>query len=178
MERFVEKILTPWAARQEEELNLPPDQKALIILDVYAAHRTPAVLKCFENAGWLMQFVPGNCTEELQPLDVSVNAVLKASLKDEFTKWYAKCVQDAMAEHPDNMRAAVESVRPDLRLSVVKPIHARWVMDAFSTLKTKPGIVFQGFEKAGIVGAVAAATGAAIATHVAADAASAAESGQ
>lgn len=60
VERFVEKILTPWATKQREELNLPPGQKALIILDVYAAHRTPAVLKCFENAGWMMQFVPGN----------------------------------------------------------------------------------------------------------------------
>lgn len=105
-----------------------------------------------------------------------MNAVLKASLTDEFTKCYVKCVQDAMNERPDDMRATVDSVRPDLRLSVVKLIHARWVMDAFATLKTKPEIVIKGFEKAGIVGAVAAVTSAA--SDVAADAASATDSGQ
>lgn len=51
-------------------------------------------------------------------------------------------------------------------------------MGAISTLKTKPDIVVKGFEKTGIVGAVAAVRGVAIAAPVAADAASAAETGQ
>ena len=33
--------------------------------------------------------VPVNCTDRLQPLDVSVNKAVKAFLRNQFQEWYA-----------------------------------------------------------------------------------------
>ena len=37
--------------------------------------------------------VPSNCTDKLQPLDVSVNEPAKDQLKQSFHKWYADQVK-------------------------------------------------------------------------------------
>ena len=79
-----------------------------------------------------MTFVPANCTGELQPLDVSVNGVYKEYIKNKFISWYAGLVSDATKNHPDNLEAAAAVVKPDFRLSVVKPLRARWLMDSHS----------------------------------------------
>ena len=42
------------------------------------------------------------------------------------------------------------SIKPDLRTSVIKPIHARWLIKAHATLSSQKDLIFQGFEKAGI----------------------------
>ena len=41
-------------------------------------------------------FVPASCTRELQPLDVGINDQFKTLLKQEFSRWYANEVQEAM----------------------------------------------------------------------------------
>ena len=142
--RFVETVLRTWAERQQERNDLPPDQKALLILDVFKAHRTPEVLKAFNDAGWKVLFVLANCTSELQPLDLRVNAQIKAALSDCFTKWYSGSVSKALKEHDNDIEKAVEAVRPDLRLSVVKPLHARWVQTAFWKVQEKRSAVTTG----------------------------------
>ena len=74
VKRFISKILKPYADSVISELALPVSQRGLVILDVYAAHRTPDVLEEFQRNGFEVVFVPANCTSELQPLDLSLNA--------------------------------------------------------------------------------------------------------
>ena len=57
------------------ELNLRESQHASVLLDVNAAHRTPSVLTALRKHGFEVQIVPAKCTSELQPLDLSVNAL-------------------------------------------------------------------------------------------------------
>lgn len=120
---------------------------------MHAAHRKPHVLEAFKKAGWKVQFVPGNCTGVLQPLDLTVNAVLKKTLTDQFSDWCATSVANTMKGH-SNMVAAVDAVWPDLRLSVLKPLHAKWIIDTFAYLATRPECITAGFEQAGITAAV------------------------
>lgn len=134
VDRYVKTILTPWLARHREQDNLPADQKGLLMKDVYGARRTPDILETLDKAGWRVQFVPACCTGRSQPLNISVNAVLKSRLTDGFTEWYTKFVEKALKEHDNNTEEAVESVNPDLWLSVLKPTHAHWVMDMFAYL--------------------------------------------
>ena len=83
-------ILTPYTDRVKDELGLPKSQKSLLILDVFRAHRTPDVLDELKANGFVLEFVPANCTSELQPLDVTVNGAYKNHLKEAFTDWYAQ----------------------------------------------------------------------------------------
>ena len=48
------------------------------------------------------------------------------------------------------MSAAVE-FQPDLRLSVIKPLHCRWLMDAYAEMSSRPQLVRQGWETCGII---------------------------
>ena len=154
MKRLVQKVLLPYVTKEKEELGLPASQKALLILDVYRAHRTEDVLDELKASGFILEYVPANCTGELQPLDVSLNQPYKASNKDAFTDWYADKVAQAIKEHGDDISAAVASVQPDLRLSVIKPLHARWTIDTHTAMALRDDLISVGWEKSGLLAAV------------------------
>ena len=84
--RYAAEVLLPWTAERKKRLQLPEDHPTLVIFDVYQAHRTPDVLDVFKRLHFEVLFVPGNCTGELQPLDLSVNCALKGTLRDKFTE--------------------------------------------------------------------------------------------
>ena len=52
-----------------------------LILDVYKAHRTDMVKQKAQQLGIELVFIPPGCTDQCQPLDISVFAVLKAHAK-------------------------------------------------------------------------------------------------
>lgn len=114
MQCYVANILKPWVEQQRAELGLPASQKALLVLDVYKAHRTPDVLHVLKENGLELVYIPANCTSELQPLDVLVNSFFKAEIKGQFTSWYAEQVQLAIRNHSENVEAAVQSFQPEL----------------------------------------------------------------
>ena len=62
--------------------------------------------------------IPPNCTNRLQPLDISVNKSVKEFPRQKFHSWYAESVSAQL-----NSTKAKERV--DLHLSVVKP--SGWV---------------------------------------------------
>ena len=81
IKRYITNVLKPCAESAKVRLGQPESQGGIIILDVYAAHRTPDVLKEFETNGFDLVFVPANCTSELQSLDLSLNGHLKKSVR-------------------------------------------------------------------------------------------------
>ena len=94
-------------------------------------------------------YVPAGCTGELQPLDVSVNDDFKQKIKDGFNQWYSTQISDQLDSNVD-----LSKIKVDLRISELKPAHARWVVDAFRYLQSSPQIVLRGFQKTGIEGAI------------------------
>ena len=87
--------------------------------------------------------VPANTTDRLQPLDVSVNKPAKEFLWKQFHEWYANeiCKQ-------------LQSSKPvspvDLKLSVMKPLGAQWMIKLCDYLQSKPEIIQNGFKHVGI----------------------------
>ena len=91
-----------------------------------------------------MVLIPPNCTDRLQPFDLSVNKSVKAHLWSEFQSWYARevCAQ---------LQGCSERKPVDLKLSVVKPLGAAWMKSAYDYVKCKPDIIQNGFKGAGIL---------------------------
>lgn len=91
-----------------------------------------------------MVLVPPNCTDRLQPLDLSVNRSAKELLRNEFQEWYAQqvCAQ---------LQGKIDKQPVDLRLSVVKPLGAKWIVNFYNYIQTKPDVVQNGFREAGIL---------------------------
>ena len=90
--------------------------------------------------------VPANCTDRLQPLDISVNKAAKEFLRRQFQDWYSPKITSQL-----QAGSTVEPV--DMRMAVVKPLSARWMIALYDYLKSKPEIIKNGFHHAGIMAA-------------------------
>jgi hypothetical protein len=85
-----------------------------LILDCYTAHRTDNVKACAEALGINLHFIPAGMTDELQPLDRNVFAVLKATAKRLF---HERCMMGPMlkrtkADACEDLIAAWEHLGP------------------------------------------------------------------
>ena len=144
MLHYIDNILVPYVQATRRMLGLPDTQCALAIFDVFASHRCDKVLDALERNHIKCCYVPANCTGELQPLDITVNQVFKKELKGCFTKWYAGIVKQELDKGVE-----LSTIKPDLRISTLKPIHAKWLMQVLLNAIPTDAIV-SGFEKSGI----------------------------
>ena len=146
---LIEKIINPYVVRKRANLNLPADQKALIVWDVFKGQMTQPVLDKLESLNLELVPVPANMTHFFQPLDLTVNGSAKKFLRARFTEYYA----DSVREQIDNGKQ-LEDIDVDFRLSVIKPLHAKWLIALYNYLTTNKGmeIIAKGWKKAGIIG--------------------------
>ena len=86
-------------------------------------------------------------THFFQPLDLTVNGAAKSFAKKEFITYYSDQVQQQVESGID-----LEDVDVDLRLSVIKPLHAQWLVNMYNFFTEPNGrkIVLKGWKKAGI----------------------------
>ena len=103
------------------------------------------LLKLIDDNNINTVIIPANCTDRLQPLDLSVNKAVKNFLRKQFQEWYAQEVFSQLEEERDELI--------DLRLSTVKPLGAQWMTDMFDYFKSDSGvdIIKNGFKSAGIM---------------------------
>ena len=77
---YVEKILVPYASNKRKLLKLPHVYPALVIFDHFSGQVTGAILQLLEEDYLFYVMIPANCTDRLQPLNVSVNIAAKEFL--------------------------------------------------------------------------------------------------
>ena len=148
---YVNKILFPYITQKRQQLKLDPLHPALVIFDRFRGQCTDQFLSLLNTNNVHILIVPANCTDRLQPLDISVNKAAKEFLRRQFQDWYATkiCSQVHQREMQDS-----STIQPvDLSLAVVKPLGARWMIKLFDYMKQNPNIIRNGFNKAGIISA-------------------------
>ena len=69
-----------------------------------------------------------------------------------YQDWYAEKVLQKL-----NRGVVAHDVKVDVRLSTIKPLHTRWIIDMYKHLKDSKGLVLSGLRKAHISEAVAEA---------------------
>ena len=139
---YINKILLPYIDKKRKALG--KESPALVIFDRFKGQCMPAVLSLLEENNIRIAVVPANCTDRLQPLDISMNKSVKEFLRRQFQTWYANQVKDMMEKE-------IENGIVDLKMSVMKPLGARWLMGAYDYIKSKPDIVINGFRGAEII---------------------------
>ena len=141
--QYIDKILLPYVTKTRKEQKLPPNQCCIVIFDRFKAQCTATVLQVLEENN-ILALVPPHCTDRLQPLDIAVNKSVKEFLRAEFHDWYSKLVCKQLEESND--------VQPvDLRLTIVKPLSATWIMNLMDYLQLHPEFGINVFRKAGLM---------------------------
>ena len=95
--------------------------------------------------------LPPNTTDQLQPLDISVNKPAKDFLKRKFEEWYSGEITKQL-EGKDIESAELQSI--NLGMPVLKELGAKWMAEMAEYFGENPQIVVNGFVKAGIAGAL------------------------
>ena len=121
MTEYVQKILIPYVTEKWKELTLASDYPALALFDTFKGQWMNEVYDLLDHNNILCVFIPANCTNKLQPLDLSINKAAKDFMRKKFQEWYGNniCQQldDGVCEEED------------LRLSRMKPLSAKWIIE-------------------------------------------------
>ena len=102
------------------------------------------ILDALEKNDILVVEVPPNCTDRLQPLDLTVNKPLKDQMKKQFHLWYAGEIKKKMSDKSGNGKKIV-----DLKLTRLKPLGLQWLSDACRYVE-RNDFIQDGFSEAGI----------------------------
>ena len=87
--------------------------------------------------------MPPNCTDRLQPLDLSVNKPAEDFLRGRFQEWYADQIVNQLEDDAEQQPV-------DMRLSIMKPLGAKWLISMLDYMCSNPSIIVNGFYAAGI----------------------------
>ncbi len=150
MLQYADNVLLPHYNQQREVYG--EDKHGIAIFDVFAAHRTETFKKKLTDNNVHPVHVPAGCTGDFQPLDLTGNDRFKRSLKSEFVTWYSQEIADAIFRGVEP-----EMIDVKLQMSVLKPLHAKWVLRAVEDLEKQTSIIRSGFDQAGITSAVISA---------------------
>ena len=140
---YIESVIVPYMTEKRRQLGLDAKHTGLVILDEFKGQTTPRVLNLLQRNNLLYVIVPPNCTDRLQPLDVSVNRAAKQFLRNKFENWYA---DNIVAQ-----KSTSKEVEPvDVRLSIVKPMAAKWMIELYDYFVAHPNIIKSSFRHVGI----------------------------
>ncbi len=109
-------------------------QRAMLVLDSFSAHITPAVKQKLKSINTVPLVIPGGCTSKIQPLDVSLNKPFKSYVR--------KYWSDFVLQQATNL----QKLKPPTKQNV-----AKWVSTALDELQEKPDMVVSSFEACGIL---------------------------
>ena len=139
MKDYIHKIILPYVQKKRQELKLSCDYPALVLFDNFKGQCTTNILTTLDNNNINVLLIPANCTDCLQPLDISINKPVKEFLRGRFQEWYSKQVCN-------QLKGEEERSPIDLRLSILKPLGATWMIAAHEYIARKPDIVSNGFK--------------------------------
>ena len=142
---YIDKIIVPYVEKKRKDLQLPSDFPALVLFDHFSGQVTNVTFDKLEKNHIMYVLVPKTCTDRLQPMDLSINKPIKDCLKHSFQAWYASQIEKQIQQNPDSPVTPV-----DFRLSIIKPLHAQWLIDTYDYIKSRPEIIVNGFKAAGI----------------------------
>ena len=116
----------------------------MCIFDNFKGQLTDEVLQLLKDS-FTVVFVLPNCTDQLQPLDLSVNKSAKDFLKRKFWEWYSDKIF--------NQKEEGSTLKPvTFSMHVMKPMGFQWLKEFYAYMKNNPEIVRNGFRAAGITG--------------------------
>ena len=147
MKEYINNIIVPYVQKKRKDLKVAPNHPALAIYDEFKGQLTPAIFSLLDSHHIFVVKVPPNCTDRLQPMDLSVNKAVKEFLRKKFQQWYSSEVESLYCKNG-------KFTPVDLHMSKLKPVGAEWLVEAHRYLQSNPSLAKNGFCAAGITSAL------------------------
>ncbi|CAI7760319.1 unnamed protein product [Closterium sp. NIES-54] len=71
-------------------------RSSMVVLESYRGHLTDGVKEKFRELNCVTAIIPFGCTAEVQPLDVCINKSFKASVRQQYQKWFQEEGQEQL----------------------------------------------------------------------------------
>ena len=140
---FFEEMIFPNMEDTKQSKSSPLEQHALIIMDAFKGQDNDTLKKlCTEN-NCNVVIVPHNLINKFQPLDLSVNKAEKSFIQNKYNGWFADQVFTQLQDGKDPIDVKISS-----KLSNLKPIHARWIVDWYNHVIKEKGMIVRRFYSA------------------------------
>ena len=120
MVEYIDKIIVPYVDRKRVDLDQSDDYPAVAIFDNFKGQLTERVTQVLEENNIQSVLIPANHTGELQPMDISVNKVIKSFICNRFSEWYAEQVTEQF--YNDDYEPV------DLSAARMKCLGAQWML--------------------------------------------------
>ena len=145
--KLIDEVIQPYIIKKRAELKVSETQKALVIWDVFKGQMTETVKQKLSSLNIALVAVPANMTHFFQPLDLTVNGSAKKYMRKRFVTYYTAAVKQQM-----DSGIQLEDIEVDFRLTVLKPLHAQWMVNMFNFFTTDKGkeVVAKGWKRSGI----------------------------
>jgi hypothetical protein len=143
MQQYVEKIIVPYAERMTKLYNLDSNSKVLLVLDVWAVHKSEEFRKFLEtyHPRIRLVFVPANCTSKLQVADVVLQRPFKHGVKKRYEEWMAN---EMFQQVKDDKLVGVHNL---LLMSTIKPRVLEWCLESWLELKERKLLILDGWKQ-------------------------------
>ena len=148
--KFLKVFILPYVKTERERLGLET-QPALLIYDVLQGQTTDKFLDVLKDNNILSTKIPPNMTHVFQLLDLTVNKFAKYFKKGMFSTWLSRQISLGLESGVE-----LDNIEVDYRLSVLKSLHAKWLVELYNHMPTDEGkeVVANGWKKADIFDAI------------------------
>ena len=138
-------IIFPYLSAKKKELGYPEDQRSLIIMDTFKGQDNEEMKRLFQESNCELAIVPHNLANKFQSLGISINQSAKKFISNKFNTWYSDRVSKQLSDG-----VAPAEVKVSLKLSDLKPLYARWIVETYNHVKHQNDSIIKGFDAAGI----------------------------
>ena len=133
-------------------MGLPIDQRALLIWDAFMGQNSQLIKDALGDYSIVTIMVPKNLTHLLQPLDLTTNGSFKKIEKAAFSNYFTGTITKDLQVDPEKY---VTTIKVDLRLSALKPLHTNVMADIYEHFKQEGrGTILNGWKASGVNQAV------------------------
>jgi hypothetical protein len=143
MKQFVNEIIMPHADRCIELHRLNTDAHILLVLDVWAVHKSEEFRRFLrtQHPRIHLVFIPANCTGKLQVADVVLQRPFKSVVKASFNRWAGEQIAEQIAD------GKVVGLSEMLKMSSIKPLALQWCIDSWRGLQERKALILSGWKK-------------------------------
>ena len=146
MLEYIQEAIVPFVNNRREALGLNNDQPALAVFDHFKGQLTEKITNELEENYLHSVLIPASYTGLLQPMDISVNKVIKSFSCSKFSEWYSSELMEIFTND--------EETTVDLSTARMKCVGSQWIVQVFEHLQDNPQIIVHGFRHAGIFDAL------------------------